>query len=92
MTDDNKPYIFGSVPPFGIPINSQVLAPVVVSDPAQDLIMSMTIRAQTHSAMAALGNIALVSPSKRSSLPDKVRNHLITEIETGLSQKFATVD
>lgn len=52
----------------------------------------MTIRAQPRTATAALGNVALIPRSKRSSLSDKDRNRLITDIETGLSQKFTAVD
>ena len=67
-------------------------SPSVSLDPAQDLMKGMTIRTQPRTTTAALSNVALISRAKLSSLSDKDRNCLITDIETGLPQKFTAVD
>ena len=71
---------------------SQVgVAPTQVAS-SLDLMMNLTIRQKPRSKTAALGNIAKITRDKRRLLSDKERNRLITEIETGLPQKFSTVD
>ena len=77
------PSIKSQLPQGSVPVNV---------DPAQDLMKKMTIRATPRTDTAALGNISLIPPSKRSSLSDKEKTRLVAEIETGLSQKFTAVD
>ena len=71
---------------------SQVAAAPIQVASSLDLMKNLTIRQKPRSKAAALGNIAKITRDKRRLLSDKDRNRLITEIETGLPQKFSTVD
>ena len=91
---DQKPTVLAGTSAAPAPTSSSQLqsSALLNLDPAQDLMKKMTIRATPRTDTAALGNVALIPRSKRSSFSDKEKTRLISEIETGLSQKFTAVD
>ena len=92
MKTDQKLIIAGPLAPAPNPKSQLQSSSLLNLDLAQDLMKNMTIRATPCTDTAALGNVALIPHSKRSSLSDKEKTRLISEIETGLAQKFTAVN